>query len=179
MKLEIKKRLSNNSLLDLLRQTSRTVAEPFRVAAKLIFAMVLMLIVAGAFFWALAAITGVGVGKLLSSVVLIAVARMAGKVLEGLAELVMSFYKNSKERAEKPPFSLLLEISEELPPKYSQNLEQEISDLRMEYSEALMQNKIWRARFIVLDYYEGLIWSVIKWIMEWAKKIVGFTPHVN
>jgi hypothetical protein len=58
-------------------------------------------------------------------------------------------------------------------------LEQEISDMRLEYYEALSEKKIWRAKCIVAFYYIGLCWSVVMWVSDKAKEVVGIIPKKN
>lgn len=79
----------------------------------------------------------------------------------------------------KPPASFLLKIALLLPEKYRKDIEQNISDMRLEYCEALSEKKICRARFIVAFYYIGLCWSVVMWISDKAKEVVGLLPKKN
>ncbi len=86
---------------------------------------------------------------------------------------------DGRKKLTKPPFSFLSNVAKLLPAKYARNLEQEISDLRIEYNDALVQKNSWRARCIVAEYYVGLSWSAVKWIAERAKELVGFMPKMN
>ncbi|HEV7644622.1 MAG TPA: hypothetical protein VGO50_11810 [Pyrinomonadaceae bacterium] len=79
----------------------------------------------------------------------------------------------------RPPFSFLHNITHILPAKYARCLEQEISDLRLEYFEALAEGNTWRANNIVSSYYVGLGWSAFRWIAERVKELVGFMPKMN
>jgi hypothetical protein len=80
---------------------------------------------------------------------------------------------------QQPPASFLLKIADLLPKKYQQDLQQNISDMRLEYCEALLEKKFWRAKCIVGFYYIGLGWSVVMWISDKAKEVVGIIPKKN
>jgi|SRR5215213_810679 len=82
-------------------------------------------------------------------------------------------------KIKNPPTSFLSQIAGLLPKKHRQSLLQEISDMRLEYYEALSEKKIWRARFIVAFYYIGFGWSVVMWISDKAKEVVGIIPKQN
>ncbi|HLM01069.1 MAG TPA: hypothetical protein VK400_08420 [Pyrinomonadaceae bacterium] len=84
-----------------------------------------------------------------------------------------------KKRVDTPPASFLLKISNLLPKKYRRNLEQEISDMRLEYYEALSERRIWQARCIIASYYIGLCWSVVMWISDKVRKVNGIVPKKN
>ncbi len=77
------------------------------------------------------------------------------------------------------PGSFLLSVIHVFPEKQRNFLEQEISDMRLEFYEALAENNRRRARCIILGYYLGLSWSALRWGAEYAKKLVGFMPKVN
>ncbi|MGC2236707.1 MAG: hypothetical protein WA584_11130 [Pyrinomonadaceae bacterium] len=77
---------------------------------------------------------------------------------------------------ENPPAFFLIEPANLLPKKHRESLIQEISDMRLEYFEALSEKKIWRARCIIAFYYIGLSWSIVMWISDKAKEVVGLVP---
>jgi hypothetical protein len=77
------------------------------------------------------------------------------------------------------PASLLLLISISLPKKYRECIEQEILDLRIEYKEALEDKNVWKARCLVVFYYAGLSWTLVRWIAQGVKKLAGFIPKVH
>lgn len=85
----------------------------------------------------------------------------------------------SLNKTKKMPATQLLKFANLFPKKYRLNLVQEISDMRLEYCEALSEKKIWRARFIIVFYYIGLVWSVVMWISDKAKEVVGLLPKKN
>jgi hypothetical protein len=87
-------------------------------------------------------------------------------------------YERSKE-IKKCPGQFLLRLAEYLPNRQAKKLKQEISDMRLEYYEALNEEKIWRAKFIVAFYYIGLSWSVVMWISDKAKEVIGVLPKKN
>jgi hypothetical protein len=91
--------------------------------------------------------------------------------------LALIFNKSSLIKV--PPISLLLKVADLLPKKYRDNLTQEVSDMCLEYYEALDEKNIWRARFIVAFYYVGLSWSVVMWISDKVKEVVGIIPKKN
>jgi hypothetical protein len=78
-----------------------------------------------------------------------------------------------------PPASSLMKFINLLPQKYRQSFEQEVSDMRLEYYEALSEKKVWRGRCIVIFYYVGLSWSVVMWISDKVKEVVGIIPKQN
>ena len=86
---------------------------------------------------------------------------------------------NSDKKIYTPPFSSLLKIAELLPKKQCEILTQEISDMRLEYYEALDEKKYLRAKFIVAFYYIGLSWSVVMWIADKVKKVIGIMPKID
>ncbi len=75
-----------------------------------------------------------------------------------------------------PPGHFFARIADLLPKKHRESLEQEISDMRLEYYEAVSEKNIWRARFIIAFYYIGLGWSVVMWSSDKVKKLVGLVP---
>jgi hypothetical protein len=79
----------------------------------------------------------------------------------------------------RPPASLLLSIITIFPKKYRQCLEQEISDMRIEYYEILAEGKTARARTVSLFYYLGLFWSVISWILHNIVTVFLTAPKKN
>lgn len=99
------------------------------------------------------------------------------------SEVNYSFFRKlfltKKNRIKNPPASFLLKIADLLPKKYSENLKQEVSDLRLEYNEALSEKKIWRARFIASFYYIGLTWAAVMWISEKVKKVIEIIPKAD
>lgn len=84
-----------------------------------------------------------------------------------------------KNIVKRPPFTYLMQFCAFLPRKYRNNLEQNISDMRIEYYEALNAKNIWYARTIVGFYYAGLSWTVVRWIAGRVKELVGFMPKMN
>lgn len=82
----------------------------------------------------------------------------------------------SDNTIQQSPASFLLKIVDLLPKKYRQDLQQNISDMRLEYYEALAEKKIWRARFIVAFYHIGISWSVLMWIPDKVKRVFKTTP---
>jgi hypothetical protein len=94
---------------------------------------------------------------------------------------VIFYARRSKlaNQVNTPPASLLLRIAELLPKKHRQSLEQEVSDMRLEYYETLKEKKFLLAKFIVASYYIGLGWSVIMWISDKVKEVVGLLPKKN
>ncbi|HEX8247913.1 MAG TPA: hypothetical protein VF599_07060 [Pyrinomonadaceae bacterium] len=102
-----------------------------------------------------------------------------GTNLAKFGEYFVYYYKKRANKIEKPPASFLLKVADLLPKKNRQNLEQEISDMRIEYYDALNEKNIWRARFIVAYYYVGLSWSGIMWIPDKVKELLGRIPKKN
>ena len=93
------------------------------------------------------------------------------------AEIVWGTIKAvNKNNIQKPPASLLLKITDLLPRKYKQDIEQNISDMRLEYYEILSENKVWQARSIVTFYYIGLGWSIAMWVSDKVKEVIGIIP---
>jgi hypothetical protein len=86
---------------------------------------------------------------------------------------------STKENFKQSPASLLLKITDLLPKKYREGFVQEISDMRLEYYEALSEKKFWRARFIVVFYYVGFCCSFLMWISDKAKEVLGIIPTKN
>ncbi|HYP51287.1 MAG TPA: hypothetical protein VEQ34_10125, partial [Pyrinomonadaceae bacterium] len=95
-------------------------------------------------------------------------------------QIILSFKAKTKTfrngTLKKPPAYLLQKIALLLPEKYRRDIEQNISDMRVEYYEALSEEKIWQARFIITFYYFGLSWSVVIWISNKIKQAVGIIP---
>jgi hypothetical protein len=87
--------------------------------------------------------------------------------------------QNQNIKLNKAPGSILLRLVNLLPKRYAKDLTQNISDMRLEYYEALSEKNIWRARFIAADYYIGLSWSVVRWISDKAKEVIGIIPKQN
>lgn len=79
-------------------------------------------------------------------------------------------------RIEKPPGWILIKVADFLPPQLRRNLIQEVSDMRLEYYEALCEKNIRRGRFIVVFYHIGLGLSVVSWISYRLKEVVGIIP---
>jgi hypothetical protein len=98
---------------------------------------------------------------------------------EAKSSFLKKLFFGEKSRIKKPPASFLLKFADLLPKKYSENLKQEVSDLRLEYTEALSEKKIWRARFIASFYYIGLSWAVMMCISEKVKKVIEVVPKKN
>lgn len=87
--------------------------------------------------------------------------------------------RSKEKQIKNPPANFLLKIANFLPERFGKDLEQNISDMRLEYYEALSEKKTWRARFIVAFYYVGLGWSAVMWISHKAKEVVGIVPKTN
>lgn len=85
--------------------------------------------------------------------------------------------KTDITKVKSPPASFLLKIANLLPENNSKNLRQEISDMRLEYYEALFQKRFWRARCILAFYYIGLVWSLVMLVSDKAKEVVGIIPE--
>jgi hypothetical protein len=79
----------------------------------------------------------------------------------------------------KPPCSTLLKLSKYLPPKYAKDLEQNISDMRLEHYDALAQKSIRQAKLIIFYYYLGLFWTGIKWVADRIKELLKQKPKLN
>lgn len=94
-------------------------------------------------------------------------------------ELIVAESLFEKNNIKKPPFWFLMQISSFLPNKYGQIVEQNVSDLRIEYYEALAEKNIWKARCIVGFYYTGLSWTVVQWIVGRLKDLIGVLPKLN
>ncbi len=78
-----------------------------------------------------------------------------------------------------PPFAAILKIAEILPVKHATDLTQNVSDMRIEYYEALKDNNILRARVVVAFYYAGLSWTAVRWIAGRVKELIGLVPKVH
>jgi len=102
-----------------------------------------------------------------------------GFIIVGLLNFTLSTFSKIKERIKTPPASSLLKLSKLLPAKYCQILEQEISDMRLDYYKALREKNIWQARCITVFYYIGLSWSVVMWIADKVKKVIGIIPKAG
>lgn len=79
----------------------------------------------------------------------------------------------------KHPASFLVFIASFLPKKYKDILNQEASDMLLEYYDALSEKNIWRAKIIVGFYYAGLVWSIVIWISHKIKEIIKIIPKSN
>lgn len=108
-----------------------------------------------------------GVGVLITSITIIS------KAWENFSA------KRKGTKFQSPPGSVLLKIADLLPPKYANDLIQNISDLRREYCDALNQGRLWRAKVITTAYYTGISWTVVKWVINRIKELVGITPSKN
>ena len=86
---------------------------------------------------------------------------------------------NNADKLKKTPASFILKIADLLPFKHRKSLIQEISDMRLEYYEALSEKRFFRARCIVAFYYAGLSWSAVMWISDKAKEAIGIIPKQN
>lgn len=87
-------------------------------------------------------------------------------------------YRNSnvsKPKFKKPPGSLLLKFSGLFNAKYRRKLLEEISDMRIEYYEALSDKNITEANRIVARYYLGIAWSTLIWIANRIKDVFKFS----
>jgi hypothetical protein len=100
-------------------------------------------------------------------------------IFNSATNFLKSVFVFEKNKTENPPFSLLLKIADLLPKKQRKSLIQEVSDMRLEYYEALSEKKTWRAKCIVAFYYIGLSWSVVMWISDKVKEVVGIIPKKN
>lgn len=96
-----------------------------------------------------------------------------------LASTISITTKEKQKNISFRPFSTLFKIANILPKKYRETLEQEISDMLLEYYEALSEKKFWRAKIIAAFYYIGLSWSVIIWIADKVKKVIGIIPKMD
>jgi hypothetical protein len=79
-------------------------------------------------------------------------------------------------KIDRPPFWFLMKISEALPKIAADNLAQNISDMRTEHNDALLEGNKWRARIVMVNYSIGLIWSALLWISGRVKEIVRVSP---
>lgn len=77
-----------------------------------------------------------------------------------------------KKQIKNPPFSFLLKISEALPKKYAKDLTQNVSDMRLEYYEAVAEGRIWRPKTIIASYYVGLTWSIASWVISKVRELI-------
>ena len=91
----------------------------------------------------------------------------------------ISGFGKSTARVKRPPASFLAKVADLLPKKHRESFKQEISDMRLEYYEALNEKKIWRAKCIIVFYHIGLCWSVVMWISDKGKEAVGIIPKKN
>ncbi|MDQ3800900.1 MAG: hypothetical protein M3384_15755 [Acidobacteriota bacterium] len=98
-------------------------------------------------------------------------------LLSGIIVLLSQI--NLTKKITKPPFSAISKIADILPKKQCEILLQEISDARLEYYEAVNEKKIWKARCRVVFYYIGLGWSVVMWISDKVKEVIGIIPKKN
>jgi hypothetical protein len=117
--------------------------------------------------------------KIWSILLFLGAAVTTGIIMASILIYILERILNRKSVAIKiknPPTSFLLKIANLLPEKCAKDLTQNISDMRLEYYEALSEKNIWRARFIVYSYYIGLSWSVVMWISDKVKEVVGLVP---
>lgn len=77
------------------------------------------------------------------------------------------------KKIEHPPLSFLFQMANLLPLKQRECLTQEISDMRLEYFEAVARKELGRARSILGFYYIGLVWSVLMWISDRISDVLG------
>jgi predicted PP-loop superfamily ATPase len=110
--------------------------------------------------------------------VLVYLPKLVVQVISFISLLKKKKVERSKE-IKSSPAKFSLKISNMLPKKHAQSLLQEISDMRLEYYEALSEKKIWRAKCIVAFYYVGLSWSVVMWISDKFKEVIGIIPKKN
>lgn len=87
--------------------------------------------------------------------------------------------KHGAVKIKPSPATFLLRIADLLPAKYAFDLRQNVSDLRIEYYEALKEHKFWRAKIIIAAYYIGIGWTVIRWVMNKIKELIGIIPSKN
>jgi hypothetical protein len=78
-----------------------------------------------------------------------------------------------KGRIKRPPLTFLFRLANFLPPKLGRCLVQEILDVHLEYYESIHKKEIWRARLIIGYYCTGLGWSVIMWISDKVRQVLG------
>jgi hypothetical protein len=77
------------------------------------------------------------------------------------------------------PDTLMLKIADVLPKKLREILRQEARDMMIEYEEAILLGKYFRAKVIVFYYHAGVIWSAVKWVAERIQELIRFTPKMN
>ena len=75
-----------------------------------------------------------------------------------------------------PPTRPLYVIMDILPEKQRDILSQEIIDFEMEIFQALEKKNMLRATSIIISYYLGTSFSIIIWILDKVKKIIGIYP---
>lgn len=97
-------------------------------------------------------------------------------VVTGLEEILEDFNLKKKWRLRNPPGTFILKSAHLLSKKHYHKFEQEISDLRLEYFEALSEKNNRRARGLVICYYCGLLWSMVIWIASRIKEIIKVAP---
>lgn len=78
-----------------------------------------------------------------------------------------------------PTVNFFLTLTNLLSEKYSRVLQQERIDMHIEYNQFLTEGEVGYARYIVVVYYLGIIWSVIKWAMEGITNLVKILPKQN
>lgn len=146
------------------------------VLAPIIIAFVLTVLAAKEGYVGLR-IVGISLAFLLiSTLSAVQITRIGGLLIKRLQN-VRSYIKDKSVK--RPPASTLLSIIHLLPEKPRKCLEQEISDMRLEYYEALAEKNVLHARCIVISYYTGIGWSSVVWTAERIKELIGFMPKVN
>lgn len=72
----------------------------------------------------------------------------------------------NKNNLSKLPGKIIVKVANYLPQRESANVLQEVSDMRLEYYEALSNRNETRARGIVIVYYVGLMYSISVFLMR-------------
>lgn len=85
--------------------------------------------------------------------------------------LIVLLWEEKRSPINPSPGSLFLEFANLLPRKYRTSIRQEISDLRLEYHEAVYRRHAWIARAIIISYYIGLVWSIIVSLFDRSKEV--------
>lgn len=75
-------------------------------------------------------------------------------------------------RLAKPPGHIWLQVAKFLPEKYYRIFEQEVSDMRLEYYEALSEKATFRAKCLIATYHLSMTFALIVWIVRGLKEIV-------
>ena len=117
--------------------------------------------------------------KLLFPLMAISVGLGVFTIAFSIFQFLSTIFVNFTNKIKSPPSSILIKIADLFPKRHRESIIQEISDMRLEYYEALSEKKIWRAKCIVAFYYVGLGWSVVMWISDKAKEVVGLLPKKN